>query len=199
VSSEQTMAPPAESVSRRDMGVILTMLIATFVVILNETIMNVAIPKLMTDLQVTANTAQWLATIYMLVMAVLIPTTGFLMQRFSTRALFITAMSAFSLGTLVSGMAPFFGVLLVGRMLQASGTAIMLPLLTTTILALVPLERRGAMMGTVSIVISVAPAVGPTISGALVALHVLLRAADRRGGAGLWRTLPAERRRAAGC
>jgi DHA2 family lincomycin resistance protein-like MFS transporter len=77
-------------------------------------------------------------------------------------------MSAFSLGTLVSGMAPFFGVLLVGRMLQASGTAIMLPLLTTTILALVPLERRGAMMGTVSIVISVAPAVGPTISGLII-------------------------------
>lgn len=166
--SEPTNAPPVKEISRRDLGVILTMLIATFVVILNETIMNVALPKLMADLQISASTAQWLATIYMLVMAVLIPTTGFLMQRFTTRALFLTAMGAFSLGTLVAGLAPAFPVLLMGRMLQASGTAIMLPLLTTTILALVPLERRGAMMGTVSIVISVAPAVGPTISGLIV-------------------------------
>jgi DHA2 family lincomycin resistance protein-like MFS transporter len=166
--SEPTLAPPAQETSRRDLGVILTMLVATFVVILNETIMNVALPKLMSDLQITASTAQWLATIYMLVMAVLIPTTGFLMQRFTTRALFLAAMGAFSLGTLVAGLAPAFAVLLLGRMLQASGTAIMLPLLTTTILALVPLHRRGAMMGTVSIVISVAPAVGPTVSGLIV-------------------------------
>jgi DHA2 family lincomycin resistance protein-like MFS transporter len=115
--SEPTLAPPVQETSRRDLGVILTMLVATFVVILNETIMNVALPKLMADLQISASTAQWLATIYMLVMAVLIPTTGFLMQRFTTRALFLAAMGAFSLGTLVAGLAPGFPVLLVGRML----------------------------------------------------------------------------------
>lgn len=157
-----------EKTSRRDMAIIFTMLIATFVVILNETIMNVAIPKLMLEFAVNASTAQWLATAFMLVMAILIPTTGFLMQRFSTRTLFLTAMSLFSLGTLVAGLAPIFAVLLAGRVLQASGTAIMLPLLTTTILALIPAHRRGAMMGTVSIVISVAPAIGPTISGMIV-------------------------------
>ena len=95
-----------DKTSRNDLAIIFTMLIATFVVILNETIMNVAIPKLMVEFGVNASTAQWLATAFMLVMAILIPTTGFLMQRFSTRTLFLTAMSAFSLGTLIAGMAP---------------------------------------------------------------------------------------------
>lgn len=154
--------------SRHHMGIILTMLVATFVVILNETIMNVALPKLMAEFQVSASTAQWLATAYMLVLAILIPTTGFLIQRFSTRALFLTAIGLFSAGTFIAGSAPVFAVLLLGRVVQASGTAIMLPLLTTTILALIPPERRGAIMGTLSIVISVAPAIGPTISGLII-------------------------------
>ncbi|HEY0733619.1 MAG TPA: MDR family MFS transporter, partial [Herpetosiphonaceae bacterium] len=168
--SDTTMParPIAQPTSRRDMSIIMTMLVAAFVVILNETIMNVALPKLMAELQISASTAQWLATAYMLVMAVLIPTTGFLMQRFTTRTLYLAAMGAFALGTLVAGLAPNFAVLLLGRVFQASGTAIMLPLLTTTILALIPMERRGAVMGTVSIVISVAPAVGPTVSGLIV-------------------------------
>ncbi|HEY0607253.1 MAG TPA: MDR family MFS transporter [Herpetosiphonaceae bacterium] len=168
--SDTTMParPIAQPTSRRDMSIIMTMLVAAFVVILNETIMNVALPKLMAELQISASTVQWLATAYMLVMAVLIPTTGFLMQRFTTRTLYLAAMGAFALGTLVAGLAPNFAVLLLGRVFQASGTAIMLPLLTTTILALIPMERRGAVMGTVSIVISVAPAVGPTVSGLIV-------------------------------
>jgi DHA2 family lincomycin resistance protein-like MFS transporter len=157
-----------EQTSRDDLVIIYTMLIATFVVILNETIMNVAIPKLMTEFSVIATTAQWLATAFMLVMAIVIPTTGFLMQRFPTRTLFLAAMTIFSVGTLIAGVAPIFGILLAGRVLQAAGTALMLPLLTTTILTLIPAHRRGAMMGTVSIVISVAPAIGPTISGLIV-------------------------------
>ncbi|HEU4322783.1 MAG TPA: MDR family MFS transporter [Roseiflexaceae bacterium] len=166
--AEHTAELHEQQTSRRDMGIIFTMLVATFVVILNETIMNVALPKLMVELRIEASTVQWLTTIYMLVMAVLIPTTGFLMQRFTTRALFLSAMSVFTAGSLVAGFAPGFEVLLLGRILQASGTALMLPLLTTTILALIPVHRRGAMMGTVSIVISVAPAIGPTISGLII-------------------------------
>ena len=158
----------APEVSRHHMGIILTMLVATIVVSLNETIMNGALPKLMEEFQVSPSTAQWLATAYMLVLAVLIPTTGFLIQRFSTRTLFLTAIGLFSAGTFIAGSAPVFAVLLLGRVVQASGTAIMLPLLTTTILALIPPERRGAIMGTLSIVISVAPAIGPTISGLII-------------------------------
>lgn len=156
------------SLNPRDRNIIFVLLIATFVVILNETIMNVALPKLMVELQVGATTVQWLATAFMLTMAVVIPMTGFVLQRFSTRTVFLAAMGLFSLGTLVAGLAPGFPVLLAGRVIQASGTAIMLPLLTTAILALVAPERRGGVMGMVSIVISVAPAIGPTLSGLII-------------------------------
>ncbi|WP_348790180.1 MDR family MFS transporter [Leifsonia sp. NPDC080035] len=151
--------------SRRDSRVIWLLLAATFVVILNETIMTVAIPKLMDDLHVDALAAQWLSTAFMLTMAVVIPITGFLLQRFTTRAVFIAAMSLFSLGTLAAALAPGFPVLVAARVVQASGTAIMLPLLMTTLMTLVPPAMRGRTMGNVSIVISVAPAIGPTISG----------------------------------
>lgn len=151
--------------ARRDSRVIALLLAATFVVILNETIMTVAIPRLMDDLDVDALAAQWLSTAFMLTMAVVIPITGFLLQRLTTRTVFITAMSLFSLGTLAAAIAPGFAVLVAARVVQASGTAIMLPLLMTTLMTLVPPAKRGRTMGNVSIVISVAPAIGPTISG----------------------------------
>lgn len=158
----------APELTPRDRGILFTLLIATFVVILNETIMNVALPRLMAELRVSAATVQWLATAFMLTMAVVIPTTGFVLQRFSTRQVFLGAMGLFCLGTLLAGLAPGFELLLAGRVVQASGTAVMLPLLITTVLALVPAERRGAVMGSISVVISVAPAVGPTLSGLIL-------------------------------
>ncbi|MFE1644658.1 MDR family MFS transporter [Microbacterium sp. P01] len=156
------------AISAKDSRVIWLLLGAAFVVILNETIMNVAIPHLMTDLSITALAAQWLTTAFMLTMAVVIPITGFLLQRFTTRQAFIGGMTLFSLGTLTAALAPGFEVLLVGRVIQASGTAIMMPLLMTTIMTLVPIHARGRMMGRVSVVISVAPAIGPTLSGVVL-------------------------------
>lgn len=160
-------APPAK-MSRESVTVIATLLVATFVVILNETIMNVALQRLMVDLGVTAPTVQWLSTGFMLTMAVVIPTTGFILQRLTTRAVFMLAMGLFSGGTLLAALAPGFEVLLLARIVQAGGTAIMLPLLMTTILTLVPVARRGFVMGNVSIAISVAPAMGPTVSGLIL-------------------------------
>jgi DHA2 family lincomycin resistance protein-like MFS transporter len=101
-------------------------------------------------------------------MAVVIPITGFLLQRFNTRPVFVWAMGLFSLGTLIALLAPGFTLLLVGRIVQASGTAIMMPLLMTTVLTLVDPAHRGRVMGNISIVISVAPAIGPTISGLIL-------------------------------
>nr|WP_235472108.1 MDR family MFS transporter [Arthrobacter sp. Edens01] len=146
------------------------LLVSSFVVILNETIMSVALPRLMADLDISAATAQWLTTGFMLTMAVVIPATGFLLQRFSMRALFLAAMSLFSTGTLVAALAPGFEPLLAGRIIQASGTAIMIPLLMTTVLNTVPAHRRGSIMGTISIVIAVAPAIGPTVSGLILSV-----------------------------
>lgn len=168
------MVEPAvfgDRLSSRDTTVITLLLVSAFVVILNETIMSVALPVLMADLRIEASAAQWLTTAFMLTMAIVIPITGFLMQRFHTRSIFIAAMTFFSIGTLICALAPGFGVLVIGRIVQACGTAIMMPLLMTTVMTLVPPSSRGKTMGNISIVISVAPALGPTISGLI--LHVL--------------------------
>jgi DHA2 family lincomycin resistance protein-like MFS transporter len=154
----------------RNKLVIGLLLVSAFVVILNETIMSVAVPVLMADLRIPASSAQWLTTAFMLTMAVVIPITGFLLQRFHTRSIFLAAMTFFSLGTLVSALAPGFEVLVVGRVVQATGTAIMMPLLMTTVMTLVPPSSRGKTMGNISIVMSVAPAIGPTISGLILSV-----------------------------
>jgi DHA2 family lincomycin resistance protein-like MFS transporter len=146
------------------------LIVSTFVVILNETIMSVALPTLMVDLNISAATAQWLTTGFLLTMAVVIPVTGFLLQRFHTRPIYVLAMSLFTAGTLLAALAPGFGILLTARVIQASGTAIMLPLLMTTALTLVPASRRGRTMGSISIVIAVAPAIGPTVSGLILSV-----------------------------
>jgi len=173
-------APPASSPPRARRGsaspilrveenrVVWLLLAAAFVAILNETTMGVAIPHLIDDLGITAVAAQWLTTAFMLTMAVVIPITGFLLRRFTTRQAFISAMSLFSAGTLVAVLAPGFEILLVARVIQASGTAIMMPLLMTTLMTIVPPHARGRMMGRVSIVMSLAPAIGPTLSGLLL-------------------------------
>ncbi|GHG54505.1 MFS transporter [Sinomonas cellulolyticus] len=148
--------------------VVTVLVVAAFVVILNETIMNVALPRLMGELHVDAPTVQWLSTAFMLTMSVVIPTTGYLLQRLSIRSVFVLAMSLFSAGTLLAALSPGFAILLLARVVQASGTAIMMPLLMTSVLKLIPVSRRGQVMGTVSIVISVAPAVGPTLSGIIL-------------------------------
>jgi len=165
---EEQAELPVEDHSARNRLVIGLLLVSAFVVILNETIMGVAIPHLMADLKIPASSAQWLTSAFMLTMAVVIPVTGFLLQRLNTRPVFILAMSLFSAGTLVSALAPGFPMLVVGRIVQASGTAIMMPLLMTTIMNLVPPHSRGKTMGNISIVISVAPAIGPTISGLIL-------------------------------
>lgn len=155
-------------VGAKENRVIWLLLAAAFVAILNETTMGVAIPHLIGDLGITAVAAQWLTTAFMLTMAVVIPTTGFLLRRFTTRAMFGTAMGLFSAGTLIALVAPGFEMLLVGRVVQASGTAIMMPLLMTTLMTVVPPHLRGRMMGRVSVVISLAPAIGPTMAGVIL-------------------------------
>jgi DHA2 family lincomycin resistance protein-like MFS transporter len=122
----------------------------------------------MESLSATASAAQWVTTAFLLTMAVVIPMTGFLLQRLSTRAVFILAMSLFSFGTLAAAIAPGLDLLVAARVIQASGTAIMMPLLMTTIMTLVPPESRGKTMGNIMMVISVAPAIGPVLSGLIL-------------------------------
>ncbi|MGW9114439.1 MDR family MFS transporter [Microbacterium sp. NPDC055683] len=161
-------AQQQQGIDPRGMRVIWLLLIAAFVAILNETTMGIAIPHLNEDLGLAPELGQWLTSAFMLTMAVVIPTTGFLLQRFTTRQIFLAAMTAFSLGTLVCLVAPGFVLLLAGRVVQALGTGIMMPLLMTTMMNVVPAHSRGRMMGRVGLVISLAPAIGPTLSGAVL-------------------------------
>lgn len=161
-----------DTVDPAGMRVIWLLLVAAFVAILNETTMGIAIPHLNQDLGLPPELGQWMTSAFMLTMAVVIPTTGFLLQRFTTRQVFIAAMAAFLAGTTLAMLAPGFAVLLAGRVVQASGTGVMLPLLMTTVMNVVPAGMRGRMMGRISLVIALAPAIGPTLAGAILeALH----------------------------
>jgi len=148
--------------------VIKLLVAATFVVILNETTLVNAVPRLMADFEITETTAQWSLTVFMLTMAAVIPVTGWFLQRVTTRTAYATAMITFSLGTLAAAVAPTFGMLLVGRVIQAGGTAVMMPLLMTTLMTVVAAEDRGRVMGQVTLAMSCAPALGPAVSGVLL-------------------------------
>ena len=169
ITEKKPDAAEAPALSTRQLtGIIGAMALAAFLMILNETVLTVALPSIMADMGVSAAAGQWLTTGFLLTMSVVIPMTGFLLQRFSSRKLFIFALSSFLVGTVIAVFAPGFVFLLIARIIQAVGTAIVLPLLMTTTLTLVPVRKRGAIMGLNSIVISVGPAIGPTVSGAIV-------------------------------
>ncbi|MFB3161518.1 DHA2 family efflux MFS transporter permease subunit [Neobacillus sp. 179-J 1A1 HS] len=145
--------------------IVVLLLAGAFIAILNQTLMITAIPPIMDQMSVTANSAQWLTTVFMLVNGIMIPISAFLLEKFTTRQLFISAMSVFALGTVVSGIAPNFEILLTGRVIQSVGAGVMLPLMTTVFLLIFPVNKRGAAMGLVGLVISFAPAIGPALSG----------------------------------
>ena len=144
------------------------LMVSAFVVLLNEMMLGVALPTLISDLNITPTTGQWVTTGYLLTLAVLIPATGFVLRRFTTRAIFLTSMTLFLIGTIIAVMAPGFGVLFTGRIIQAIGTAVFVPLLITTTMRLVPVSRRGRMMAIVTAVPAIAPAVGPAVSGVIL-------------------------------
>jgi len=139
-----------------------------FVSFLNNSLLNVALPTIMVDLNVDYSVAQWLVTGYMLISGILIPASAFLLTKFTNRTLYITAMTLFTLGTLIAAMAPNFSILLTGRMVQAAGSSVMAPLLMNVMLISFPREKRGAAMGIFGLVMITAPAIGPTLSGYIV-------------------------------
>lgn len=148
--------------------IMISLIIGVFFAILNETLLNVAYTDLMQSFQVTAPTVQWLTTSFMLVVGVLVPISALLVQWFTTRQMFIGAMILFTVGTLICALAPAFSILLIGRLIQAAGTGLLIPVMMNTILFLYPPEKRGAAMGMVGLVIMFAPAIGPTLSGVII-------------------------------
>lgn len=154
-----------KGITEKNKKILLLVLIAgCFLSTLNQTLLNVAMSNLMEVFDVTATTVQWLATGFMLVNGVLVPITAFLMKRFTTRQLFISSMIFLLIGTLLCAGAINFGMLLTGRMIQAIGAGIIMPLMMTVILYLYPSEKRGSVMGTIGFAMIFAPAIAPTLS-----------------------------------
>ena len=153
---------------RKMIPLIAVLLSGAFITILNQTLLGTALPPIMKDLKISESTVQWLQSIFMLVNGIMIPITAFLIEKYSTRKLFLTAMGLFSIGTFICAIAPGFSLLLVGRILQASGDGIMMPLMKTIMFLIFPVNKRGTAMGMFGIVIAFAPAVGPSLSGWLV-------------------------------
>ena len=154
--------------TRNQFVIVAILLAGATLVVLNQTLLSPAFPSIMADLQVDATTVQWLTSAYSLVEAIVIPLSAYLVGRFPTRKLFIAGVSVFAIGSLLAAFAPFFGVLLLGRIFQAASTGVVMPMVFTVILLVFPREKRGSAMGIVSLVIGFAPAVGPSVSGLLV-------------------------------
>ncbi|WP_407270511.1 MDR family MFS transporter [Radiobacillus sp. PE A8.2] len=148
--------------------ILITFMIGAFFAILNETLLNIALTEFMRVFGVDEPTVQWLATGFMLVMGVLMPISALFIQWFTTRQMFIGVMSVFLLGTTIAACALNFPMLLTGRMIQAVGTGLLIPIIFNTILLLYRPEVRGKIMGTFGLVIMFAPAIGPTLSGVIV-------------------------------
>lgn len=140
----------------------------------SETALNIALPQLSLAFGVDVSVTQWLVVGYMLVIGVVLPFASLLMKWFSARKLTVFALGAFFVGAIVSTAAPSFAVALVGRAMQGVGTGLVLPIMFAMVLEVIPPHKIGAAMGTSALVIMFAPAIGPTLAGALV-------------GAGSWR------------
>nr|WP_082713577.1 MDR family MFS transporter [Sporosarcina koreensis] len=158
----------ADDPSVKVMPIMLSLIIGAFFAILNETLLNIALITLMDEFSISLPTVQWMATGFMLVMAIVIPISALLLQWFTTRQLFLGTMIVFTVGTIVSASALTFPILLVGRLIQAVGTGLLMPIIFNVFLLIFPPERRGKVMGLIGLVIMFAPAIGPTLSGVIV-------------------------------
>lgn len=147
---------------------IVLLLIGVFCTVLNQTILTTAFPTLMKAFNISTATVQWLTTGFMMVNGIMIPVSAYLSNRISTKWLYIVAMVIFEIGTILAWTAPSFAVLLAGRLVQAVGVGVAMPLLQTIMLTIFPANKRGAAMGMAGIVVGVAPALGPSLSGWII-------------------------------
>lgn len=162
------MMAKVELTTRRRNFIVAVMLISAFVAILNQTLLNTALPSIMRELNINESTSQWLVTGFMLVNGVMIPLTAYLMDRIKTRPLYLAAMGTFLLGSIVAALAPNFGVLMLARVIQAMGAGVLMPLMQFTLFTLFSKEHRGFAMGLAGLVIQFAPAIGPTATGLII-------------------------------
>ena len=148
--------------------IIAVLVLSAFIATFNETILNVALSGIMKEMNVTAATVQWLITAYMIVTSVMVPVTAFLIQTFKTRNLFYSALGLLLIGTVCAACSGSFAVLLISRMIQASGTGMMIPIMMNTVLLVSPKEKIGSSMAICVCAVTLGPAFGPTASGIIL-------------------------------
>ena len=163
-----TAAAPHGGVTAAQIRTVGVVVLGAFLALLNQTVMSPALPVIMADFGIEAGTAQWIMSIYPLVSGIMVPISAFLIDRFSTRALFFSATGVFAAGTLLCAVAPSFAPLIVGRVLQAASSGVLLPLVAVVPLLVFPVEKRGTAMGLAGIVMAAGPAVGPVVGGAVI-------------------------------
>ncbi|WP_143461404.1 MDR family MFS transporter [Levilactobacillus enshiensis] len=142
-----------------------TLMCSTFCTALTTNMLVTAYPTLMIRFSISSATVQWLTTGFLLVMGIMIPISAWLVNNFSLRTIYLTALSFFLVGLIISYTATNFGLIFLGRLIQAIGVGITFPTIQTVLLVTFPADKRGAMMGLGGIVIGLAPALGPTLSG----------------------------------
>src|SRR5699024_5124759 len=158
----------AEDPNVKTLPIMLSLIIGAFFAILNETLLNIALTTLMKEFYITLPIVQWMASGFMLVMCIVIPISALFIHSFTTRQLFLSVMVIFTIGTTISAMAPNFTILLVGLLIQAVGTGLLMPIIFNVFLLIYPPHKRGKIMGIVGLVIMFAPAIGPSLSGVIV-------------------------------
>lgn len=148
--------------------ILVAMMFGMFIAILNQTLLNVALPVINNEFSISASTGQWLMTGFMLVNGILIPISAFLISKYSYRRLFLIAMTLFTVGSIICALSFNFPMMMTGRVIQAVGAGVLMPLGSNVFMTIFPPEKRGAAMGTLGIAFILAPAIGPTLSGWIV-------------------------------
>ncbi|MFZ7102924.1 MAG: DHA2 family efflux MFS transporter permease subunit [Peptococcaceae bacterium] len=147
---------------------IIVILIGGFMAILDSSIVNVAIPSLMTDFGVTSAEIEWIVTVYMLTLGVIVPTSGWLGDYLGYKRLYILSLGVFTLGSLLCSLAWDVGSLSIFRVIQGLGGGMIMPITMAMVYRIVPRERIGSAMGTFGLTMLLAPAIGPSLGGYLV-------------------------------
>ena len=144
------------------------LMLGAFIGLFGETALNMALTNIMEQFSIEASTAQWLTTGYLLTLAILVPISALLMKWFSTRQLVICGLVISMLGAVLAAFGPNFAILMTGRVVQAIGTGIIMPVMTSVLLVIFPIHKRGVVMGIMGLVITLGPALGPTLSGVVI-------------------------------
>lgn len=166
--SSTSSIPASGKITGVQVRIVAVVVLGAFLALLNQTVMSPALPIIMADFGIDASTAQWIMSIYPLVSGIMVPVSAYLIDKFSTRKLFFGALVAFAAGTLLCAVAPDFLWLIVGRVLQAAGSGVLMPLVAVVPMLVFPVEKRGTAMGMAGIVMSAGPAVGPVAGGAVI-------------------------------